>query len=46
MNIHYRYGKIFKVNFYEVVYAVLTLSGINITICLLNVFCLVSASAI
>ena len=30
MNIHYRYSKIFKINFYEVVYALLTLSGINI----------------
>ena len=30
MNIHYRYSKIFKVNFYEVVYAILTLFGINI----------------
>ena len=31
MNIHYRYSKIFKANFYEVVCAVLTLSSINIT---------------
>ena len=31
MNIHYRYSIIFEVNFYEViVYAILTLSGINI----------------
>ena len=32
MNIHYRYSKVFKVNCYEVVYAVLTLSGINVTV--------------
>ena len=31
MNIYYRYSKIFKVNFYEVLYAILTLCGINIT---------------
>ena len=31
MNIHYRYCKIFEANSYEVVYAVLTLSRINIT---------------
>ena len=31
MNIHNQYSKIFNVNFYEVVSAVLTLSGINIT---------------
>ena len=29
MNIHHQYSKIFKVNFYEVVYAILTLFGIN-----------------
>ena len=31
MNIYYLHSKIFKVNFYEVVFAMLTLSGINIT---------------
>ena len=31
MNIHCRYSKIYKVNIYEVVYAILMLSGINIT---------------
>ena len=30
MNIYNRYSKILKVNFYEVLYATLTLSGINI----------------
>ena len=39
MNIHYRYSKIFKVNFYEVVKAILTLSGMNI-IMLVNFFSL------
>ena len=31
MKIHYRYSKIFTVIFYKVVYAILALSGINIT---------------
>ena len=31
MNIHYRYSIIYKVNFYEVVHAISTLSGINVT---------------
>ena len=31
MNIPYQYSKIFKVNFYEVVYAIFTLCGIDIT---------------
>ena len=39
MNIHYRYSKTFKGNFYEVVYALLTLSGVNITM-LVNLFSL------
>ena len=45
MNIHYRYSKIIKVNFYEVVYAILTLSGINITM-LVNFFFFVTATAV
>ena len=31
INIHFRYTKIFEVNFFEVVYITLTLFGINIT---------------
>ena len=41
MNIHYRYSKIFKANFYEVVFATIRLSGINIRM-LVNVFCSLS----
>ena len=37
MNIRYRYSKIFKVNFYKVVYTILTFFGINITL-LVNFF--------
>ena len=44
MNIHYRYRKIFKVNFCKVVYAVLTVSGINIT--MLIKFFFVTATAV
>ena len=39
MNIHFRCSKSFIVNFYEVVYAILTLSDINITM-LVNFFSL------
>ena len=39
MNIYYRCSKIFKVNFDEVVFAVLTLSDINITM-LVKIFSL------
>ena len=44
MNIHYRYSKTLNVNFYQVVYAILTLSGINI-IMLVNFF-FVTATAV
>ena len=44
MNIHCRYSKIFKANFYEVVYAMLRLSGINIT--MLVKFFFVTATAV
>ena len=45
MNIHYRYSKFFKVNFYKVVYAVLTLSGINITM-LVKLFFFVTVTVV
>ena len=38
MNIHYRYSKIFEVNFYEFVCAILTLSGIDITMVVMFFF--------
>ena len=40
MNIHYRCSKIFTVNFYEVVYTILTLSGIDITVVVMFFFSL------
>ena len=45
MNIHYRYSKIFNVNFYQVVHATLTLSGKNITMHV-NFFFFVTATAV
>ena len=45
MNIHYRYGKVFKVIFYEVVYAILTLSGFNIAMLVKFLF-FVTATAV
>ena len=45
MNIHNRYRKIFKVNLYEVVFAILFLPGMNITM-LVNHFFHVTATAV
>ena len=45
MNIHCRCCKMFKVNFYDVVYAILTLSGTNITM-LVTFFFFVIAVAV
>ena len=45
MNIYYRYSKIFIVNFYKVVYAILMLSGMNITM-LVQFLSFVTATAV
>ena len=45
INIHYRYSKVFKVIFYEVVYAILTLSGFNIAMLVKFLF-FVTATAV
>ena len=45
MNIHYRYSKICRVNFYKVVYAILTLFVINIAM-LVNVFFFATATVV
>ena len=45
MNIYNRCSKILKINFYEVLYAILTLSGINIAM-LAKFFFFVTATAV
>ena len=46
MYIHYRYIKNFKVNFYEVAYAILTLFGIDITMAAMFVFFFITATVV